>query len=249
MEKWETWSQDCVAELLRVITSSCRHEILMRVTWIWDTTSSFRMWWWWQTRGTRTDPDDCTSEDAGFRSEQSAERRSQAGWVAGWLAGWADSYLEDRLSQQRWSLSTSHKSSDSESPGWAVSEAILPALGFAPRRLLGGQRLGGALTLSAAWKRSFFPLPTGLGRTWSRGRLRRIEAHSIADLYPWMWNILICLSSVFVADKKNKTTTYVSSIREWIFPASRRWCSRTLYVVLPAADLLGGEDQMVAISP
>lgn len=213
----------------------------MRVTWIWGTTSSFRVWWRWQTRGTRTDPEYWTSEDAGFRSEQSAERRSQAGW--------ADSYLEDRLSQQRWSLSTSHKSSDSESPGWAVSEAILPALGCAPRRLLGGQRLGGALTLSAAWKNYFFSLPTGMERTWSRGRLRRIEAHSIADLYPWMWNILICLSSVFVADKKKKTTTYVSSIRGWRFPASRRWCSRTLYVVLPAADLLGGEDQMVAISP
>lgn len=98
MEKWETQSQDCVAELLRVITSSCRHELLMRVTWIWDTTSSFRMRWRWQTRGTRTDPEDWTSEDAGFRSVAVCWE-TQPGWLAGWLAGRTATWKTDWASR------------------------------------------------------------------------------------------------------------------------------------------------------
>lgn len=145
-EKWSHWAAD--------VTSLW--DWRPAPTWIWDTTSSSWMWWWWQMRGTRTDPVDWTSECAGFRSEQSAERRKP-----GWRAGWADSYLEDRLSQQRWSISTSHKSSDSESPGWAASEAILLALGCTPGRLLGGQRLGNVDPFSCMTNSVFF-LPTGL---------------------------------------------------------------------------------------
>lgn len=100
----------------------------------------------------------------GPQSMQGSDLSSQlrdAARLEGWLAGWLDSYLEDRLGQLRWSISTSHKSSDSESPGWAVSEAILPALGCAPRRLLGGQRLGSVDPFSCMTHSSFSPNGAG----------------------------------------------------------------------------------------
>lgn len=157
------WIQDCVAELLRVITLSCRQEMLVRLTR--SSNVDLRHHIILLDMMTMTDESDENSSWLDLRVCRvqiwAVSWETQPGWRAGWLAGWEDSYLEDRLSQLRWSISTSHKSSDSESPGWAVSEAILPALGCAPRRLLGGQRLGSVDPFSCMTHSSFSPNGAG----------------------------------------------------------------------------------------
>lgn len=57
----------------------------------------------------------------------------------------------------------------------------------------------GALTLSAGWHTPVFTPCTW--RTWNPGSLWRMWTHSMVDLYLEMWTVLICLSSVCVADK------------------------------------------------
>lgn len=126
-------------------------------TWIWDTTSSCWIWWWWQMRGMRTDPD-WTSEYAGFRSEQSAERRSQAGGLAGWLAGRTATWKTDWASRDGVYPPPTNPLTVNRLGGQCRRQSSLPSAA-----LLGvcsADSDWGALTLSAAWHAPVF-LPTG----------------------------------------------------------------------------------------
>lgn len=99
-------------------------------------------------------------QHVGFVLRQSVERCS-SGWRASWVGGqvWGRGCRSSRQSQWSWSNSTSHKSSNSWLPGWAVSEAILPALLFA--LALGDCSVESnwqAMTLSAGWHTAVFSL-------------------------------------------------------------------------------------------
>lgn len=98
-------------------------------------------------------------ECVGFIWRQSVVRCS-SGWRASWVGGQVlgKDCRSGRQSQWRWTNSTSHKSSNSWLPGWAVSEAILPALLFA--LALGdwsAESNRRAMTLSAGWHTALFP--------------------------------------------------------------------------------------------
>lgn len=139
--------------------------------------------------------------NVGFAWRQSDERCS-SGWKASWVGGQVlgRACRSGRQSQWRWTNSTSHKSSNSWLPGWAVSEAILPALLFA--LALGDCLVESnwqAMTLSAGWHTAAFPLEQEEMELWQTAE--DIRTVLIADLYPKTGYVLICLSSLFVTKK------------------------------------------------
>lgn len=118
-------------------------------------------------------------ECIGFIWRQSVVRCS-SGWRARWVGGQVlGKRLESgRQSRWRWTNSTSHKSPNSWLPGWAVSEAILPALLFA--LALGdwsAESNRRAMTLSAGWHTTLFLSPRSK-KKWSSGSPQWLQGHS-----------------------------------------------------------------------
>lgn len=127
--------------------------------------------------------------------------RCSSGWRASWVGGQVlgKGCRSGRQSQWRWTNSTSHKSSNSWLPGWAVSEAILPALLFA--LALGdwsAESNRRAMTLSAGWHTTLFP--PGARRNGAvagyRGYKDTRDCRSLSpDMIPKMFTLRILLQT------------------------------------------------------
>lgn len=104
--------------------------------------------------------------------------RCSSGWRASWVGGQVLGSRSGRQSRWRWTNSTSHKSPNSWLPGWAVSQAILPALLFA--LALGDWSAESdrrAMTLSAGWHTTLFLSPRSC-KKWSSGSRQWLLGHS-----------------------------------------------------------------------